>query len=207
MDFDKAFAACPVISILRGIDRHEVDDVSDALVNAGIRIIEVPLNGPGALASVERLAHRYGESVLVGAGTVLTPEAVIDVRDAGGRLIVTPHVAHDVIEEAKAEDLICIPGCATPTEGFTALAAGADALKLFPGEAIPPAIVKAWRAVFPKDARLLVVGGVGLDNIAAYRAAGADGFGIGGALYAPGRPAADIATRAHHLVAALHAPT
>ncbi len=92
-------------------------------------------------------------------------------------------------------------------EGFTALAAGADALKLFPGEAIPPAIVKAWRAVFPKDARLLVVGGVGLDNIPAYRAAGADGFGIGSALYAPGRPAADIATRAHHLVAALHAPT
>ena len=185
MDFLEALDACPLVAILRGITPDEVDAVADVLVGAGYRIIEVPLNSPDPLRSIERLAQRYGETTLIGAGTVMTPEDVIDVRDAGGELIVMPHLDGDVIEEAKAENLTCIPGVATPSEGFAALSAGADALKLFPAEAIPPMIVKAWRAVFPPQAKLLAVGGISLANIADYVAAGTSGFGIGSTLYAP----------------------
>ena len=199
MDFESAFSACPLVAILRGITIDEIDDVSDALIAAGFRILEVPMNSPKPLGSIERLAQRHGEVALIGAGTVMTPEDVIDVRDAGGELIVMPHLDSDVIEEAKAEKLICVPGVATPSEGFKALGAGADALKLFPAEAIPPNIVKAWRAVFSPDVKMLAVGGISSDNMAAYYAAGTDGFGIGSTLYAPGRATSDIAASASKL--------
>ncbi len=202
MDLAQAMKACPLVAILRGITLDEIDPVSDALIAAGFRIIEVPLNSPEPLRSIERLARRHGEVALVGAGTVMTPEDVIDVRDAGGELIVMPHLAPDVIEEAKAEDLACVPGVATPTEGFNALASGADALKLFPAEGIPPKLVKAWRAVFPPATQLLAVGGITADNMAEYIAAGAAGFGIGSSLYAPGQPAEVVAAAARNLVAA-----
>lgn len=201
MHFDRAITTCPLVAILRGIKPEDVDAVSDTLVEAGLRIIEVPLNSPQPLKSIERLANRHGDDVLVGAGTVMTPDDVIDVRDAGGQLIVTPHMDVDIIDEAKAEGLTCIPGSATPTEAFTALTAGADAIKMFPGEAMPPPVVKAWRAVFPAETRLLVVGGVNADNIKAYQAAGASGFGIGSSLYAPGRNLSEIADAARTLVA------
>ena len=199
LDFDSAFSACPLVAILRGITAEEIDTVSDVLVAAGFRIIEVPMNSPKPLSSIERLARRHGEAAMIGAGTVMTPEDVIDVRDAGGELIVMPHLDPDVIEEAKAEKLACIPGVATPSEGFKALACGADALKLFPAEAIPPQIVKAWRAVFPPAVKMLAVGGISTDNMAAYVMAGTDGFGIGSTLYAPGRHADDVAASAGEL--------
>ena len=199
LDFESAFSACPLVAILRGITLDEIDDVSDALIAAGFRIIEVPMNSPKPLGSIERLARRHGEVALIGAGTVMTPEDVIDVRDAGGELIVLPHLDRDVIEESKAEKLVCIPGVATPSEGFKALGAGADALKLFPAEAIAPKVVKAWRAVFPPDVKMLAVGGISSDNMAAYFAAGTNGFGIGSTLYAPGRAATDVAANAGEL--------
>lgn len=202
MDFLEALDACPLVAILRGITPDEIDAVSDILVGAGYRIIEVPLNSPDPLRSIERLAERHGDHALIGAGTVMTPEDVIDVRDAGGELIVMPHLDVDVVEEAKAENLICIPGVATPSEGFAALTAGADALKLFPAEAIPPKIVNAWRAVFPADCKLLAVGGISAANIGDYMAAGTSGFGIGSTIYAPGRSLADIKTAAEDLVEA-----
>ncbi|MGI9521385.1 MAG: 2-dehydro-3-deoxy-6-phosphogalactonate aldolase [Hyphomicrobiaceae bacterium] len=203
MDFASAIQACPLIAILRGITPDEVRDISDVLVEAGIRIIEVPLNSPDPLVSIERLVRRHGEFVLVGAGTVMTPEDVIDVRDAGGELIVSPHFASDVIDEAKSQKLYCVPGAATPTEGFNALASGADALKLFPAEAMPPKIVKAWRAVFPAGTRLLPVGGISEENMETYMAAGASGFGIGSSLYAPGRSASEVGNLATSLVSAV----
>jgi 2-dehydro-3-deoxyphosphogalactonate aldolase len=199
---DQALSACPLIAILRGITPDEVVDVGQALLDSGLRVIEVPLNSPEPFTSIERLAGRFGEDALIGAGTVMTPDDVIEVRDAGGELIVMPHSDSEVIEETKAEGLFCLPGVATPTEGFAALTAGADGLKMFPGEAMPPKIVRAWRAVFPPAIRLLPVGGVSAENIPEYLKAGASGFGIGTSLYAPGRSAGDVRTRAQELVAA-----
>ena len=193
---------CPLIAILRGIKPEEIDAVSDALVKAGLRIIEVPLNSPEPLRSIERLARRHGETVMVGAGTVMTPEDVIDVRDAGGELIVMPHMDTEIVDEAKAEGMVCVPGVATPTEAFQALTAGADALKLFPAEAISPAIVKAWRAVFPPDTIMIAVGGVSADNIARYAAVGTAGFGIGSSIYSPGKTADEVGASARQLLGA-----
>lgn len=200
-----ALARQPLVAILRGISPAEVDAVGDALAEAGILVIEVPLNSPEPLVSIERLARRHGSATLIGAGTVLSPAAVADVAAAGGRLIVMPHSDAAVIRAAKAAGLFCVPGVATPTEAFAALAAGADALKLFPGEAMPPPIVKAWRAVMPPDVELIPTGGVSVANIAAYLAAGADGFGIGSALYKPGVTASEVADGARALVAAVAA--
>ncbi len=200
MDFAEALNACPLVAILRGIKPNEVDDISDALFEAGIRIIEVPLNSPEPLRSIERLAERHGDHALIGAGTVMTPEDVIDVRDAGGELIVMPHMDPEIIDEAKAEGLTCVPGVATPTEGFHALTAGADALKLFPAESIPPKVVKAWRAVFPAETRLLAVGGISAENILDYAAAGTSGYGIGSSLYSPGKSAAEVLANARELL-------
>ena len=202
MEFNEALNACPLVAILRGIKPEEVDAVSDALFEAGIRVIEVPLNSPEPLRSIERLAERHGDHALIGAGTVMTPEDVIDVRDAGGELIVMPHVDLEIIDEAKAEGLTCVPGVATPTEGFNALTAGADALKLFPAESIPPKVVKAWKAVFPPETRLLAVGGISAANIIDYAAAGTAGFGIGSSLYSPGKPAAEVLANARELLQA-----
>lgn len=201
-NLDDAIAACPLVAILRGITPDEILDVGQVLFDAGFRVMEVPLNSPDPLKSIEKLASQFGGNALVGAGTVMTPDDVIDVRDAGGELIVMPHSDSEIIEEAKAEGLFCLPGVATPTEGFQALTSGADGLKMFPGEAMPPHIVKAWRAVFPDTIKLMPVGGVSPETISDYFAAGASGFGIGGALYAPGRSIDDIKARAIALVAA-----
>lgn len=198
---DEALDECPLIAILRGIQPDEALDIGQALYDAGVRVIEVPLNSPTPLKSIEALAGQFGGNALIGAGTVMTPDDVIEVRDAGGELIVMPHSDVEVIDEAKAEGLFCLPGVATPTEGFAALTNGADGLKMFPGEAMPPKIVKAWRAVFPEAVKLLPVGGVSVDNIPEYLSAGASGFGIGSALYKPGRSAEDVRSMADKLVA------
>jgi 2-dehydro-3-deoxyphosphogalactonate aldolase len=194
--------ALPLVAILRGVEQGDAVAIGQVLVDAGFPALEVPLNSPEPLRSIAGLAEAFGERVLVGAGTVLDPADVGRIAAAGGRLIVMPHADHAVIRAAKARGLWCIPGVATPTEAFGALAAGADALKMFPAEGLPPTVVKAWRAVLPKEAWLLPVGGITPEGMAPYLAAGADGFGLGSALYQPGRTPAETAARATAFVAA-----
>ena len=181
----------PLIAVLRGITPEEVSAVAGALIDEGFRVLEVPLNSPRPFDSIQSLAREFGARCLIGAGTVIAPSDVARVRDSGGALIVMPHGDTAVIREAKRLGLTCIPGVATPTEAFAALTAGADALKMFPAEALPPAALKAWRAVLPREALVFAVGGMKPDNMAPYWAAGADGFGTGSNLYAP---ASDVAT-------------
>jgi 2-dehydro-3-deoxyphosphogalactonate aldolase len=195
----------PLVAVLRGISPEEVDQVADALVDAGFRILEVPLNSPRPYDSIRRLAEAHGTTCLIGAGTVLRVEDVARVREAGGRVVVMPHADLAVIREAKRQGMVCIPGVATPTEAFAALDAGADALKMFPAEAIPPAALRAWRAVLPKDALVFAVGGMKPDNLGAYWAAGASGFGTGSNLYKPGTPAGVVREVAAAYAAAVRA--
>ena len=185
-------APMPLVAILRGVRPDEVVAVGEQLHAAGFRIIEVPLNSPEPFDSIGRLARALGDRALVGAGTVLAPADVGRLAEAGGRLVVMPHADVQVIQEAKRLGLLCLPGIATPTEAFAALAAGADGLKLFPGELIGPPVVKALRAVLPPGTRLFPVGGITPETMAAYVAAGADGFGLGSALYKPGMAAAEV---------------
>lgn len=178
-------AEFPLIAILRGLRPSEAEAIGDALVDGGFRIIEVPLNSPEPLKSIEALAKRFPD-MLIGAGTVLDPDDANRVKDAGGGLILMPHSDPAVIRRAKELTLSCVPGVTTPTEGFAAVRAGADALKMFPAEMLPPAIVKAWKAVFPPELVLMPVGGVTPEKLKPYWESGARGFGLGSALYAPG---------------------
>jgi len=198
-----ALALCPLVAILRGVRPDEVEAIGDAIIEAGFSMIEVPLNSPDPLASIALLARRYGPEVLVGAGTVLTTQNVADVKAAGGRLIISPNVNGDVIRASVASDMISLPGFYTPTEAFAALEAGATGLKLFPAEGASPAYLKAMRAVLPKDLPMLAVGGVTPDNLAQWRAAGAQGAGLGSALYQAGLSAADVGERARAFIAAI----
>lgn len=191
---------CPLIAILRGVTPDEVIGIGDALVEAGIGIIEVPLNSPDPLRSIEALARHVGDGILVGAGTVLTVEQVGQVARAGGRIIVSPSTDYEVIAATAAEGLASAPGYFTPSEAFLALKAGAHALKLFPAEAATPAVVRAQRAVLPKHVPLLIVGGVTPDAVGTWFDAGADGFGLGSALYKPGRTPAQVAAQARAFV-------
>jgi 2-dehydro-3-deoxyphosphogalactonate aldolase len=202
-EFRRYFDRCPLIAILRGVRPEEVEEIGDALIAAGIRIIEVPLNSPNPLESIGRLALCFGDQALIGAGTVLQPEDVARVAAAGGLIIVSPGFDAAVVRATVAAGLVSAPGFFTPSEAFAALAAGAHALKLFPAEAAPPAVVKAQGAVLPADVPLVVVGGVTPEKMAGYRAAGADGFGLGGALYRPGQTAREVAEHARTFVAAL----
>jgi 2-dehydro-3-deoxyphosphogalactonate aldolase len=186
----------PLIAILRGLKPESAEAVGHILVEAGFRIIEVPLNSPDPFRSIQILADAMPKNVLVGAGTVLDPQQVHGVRDVGGRLIVMPHADLEVIRLAKEQDLVCTPGVATPTEAFAALKAGADAIKIFPAEAIPPAVVKAWRAVLPKETVVLPVGGIKPDNMKPYLDAGANGFGLGSALFTPSMSVEEIGRNA-----------
>jgi 2-dehydro-3-deoxyphosphogalactonate aldolase len=178
---------CPLVAIIRGVTPGEAEAIGDAIFEAGIRIVEVPLNSPDPLVSIERLAARFGERMLVGAGTVLEPSDIGRVWDAGGRLIVSPDTNIEVIAATAAIDLISSPGYFTPSEAFAAVRAGATALKLFPAEAASPAMLKAQLAVIPKDIPVFVVGGVKPDNMRPWLDAGAAGFGLGGGLYLPGQ--------------------
>lgn len=187
----------PLVAILRGLRPEEALDIANALVGANFRIIEVPMNSPQPLESIRLMSEALGERCLIGAGTVLQPEQVTEVAAAGGKLIVMPHADTRVIAAAKRAGLYCVPGVATPTEAFAAIQAGADAVKLFPAELLTPPVLKAWRAVMPRDLPMLPVGGITPDNMAPYIAAGANGFGLGSALYAPGRDANDVGRRAH----------
>jgi 2-dehydro-3-deoxyphosphogalactonate aldolase len=194
-------AECPLVAIIRGVTPDEAEAIGAALWEGGIRIAEVPLNSPDPFASIERLARSLGDRALVGAGTVLRPEQVAQVRDAGGQVIVSPNTYAPVIEAAAAAGMVSLPGYFTPSEAFEALRAGATGLKLFPAEGASPAVVKAQRAVLPKDVPLLVVGGVKPDAMQPWLDAGANGFGLGGGLYVPGQSAEETAAKARAYVA------
>jgi 2-dehydro-3-deoxyphosphogalactonate aldolase len=178
----------PLVAILRGLTPAEAPAIGQALTSAGFVLLEVPLNSPQPLDSIAALAAQH-PALLIGAGTVMNAADVRDVHAAGGRLIISPHFDAEVVHEALRLGLACMPGVATPSEAFAALKAGAHALKLFPAEMIAPHVLKAMRAVLPVSVPLLPVGGIGTDNMAAYRKAGASGFGIGSSLYKPGQPA------------------
>ncbi len=203
--FDQALQSCGLIAILRGLRPGDAAGVGAALYGAGFRVVEVPLNSPEPLESVRILRRTLPPDCVVGAGTVLAPAQVAEVRAAGGQLVVLPHCDPAVIRAARAEGLWVTPGVATPTEAFAALAAGATALKLFPAEALPPEVVKAWRAVLPAGTRLVPVGGITVARLAPYLAAGAAGFGIGSAVYRPGAGAEEVGARAAALVGAWRA--
>lgn len=193
----------PLLAILRGVTPEDAVAVAAALIEAGIAVIEVPLNSPQPLDSIGRIVNAFGDDALIGAGTVLDPTAVERVADAGGRLIVAPNCDPRVIRAARAAGLAAVPGVMTPTEAFVALDCGADALKLFPSEVLPPAMLKALAVVLPTDARMLAVGGIRPETMAPYWSAGAAGFGIGSALFKPGKPIAEIASDARRFVGAL----
>jgi 2-dehydro-3-deoxyphosphogalactonate aldolase len=200
----QALAQLPLIAILRGLTPKEALAIGEALVSSGFAIIEVPLNSPEPLKSIAALTQQFPQT-LIGAGTVLNAQQVQDVHAAGGRLVVAPNFNPAVVAQALALNMVVLPGVATPTEAFAALDAGAHGLKLFPAEMISPATVKALRAVLPKAAALMPVGGITPDNMAAYRKAGASGFGLGSALYAPGRSAELVGEKAVAFVRAWQA--
>ena len=192
----------PLLAILRGIAPHEVDEVGDVLITLGFRILEVPLNSPDPYDSIQQLAKRYSGSALIGAGTVLKPEQVPQVADAGGALIVSPNLNSEVVKATKRMGMISVPGVFTPTEAFQALDAGADALKIFPGDVISPSYCRALRAVLPKDTLLVVTGGVNAANLAEFLSV-SNGAGIGSALYSPGKAIKQIRGDALKFVHAL----
>jgi 2-dehydro-3-deoxyphosphogalactonate aldolase len=202
-DFAKAFSACPMVAILRGITPEEAEAHVAELVEAGFTLIEVPLNSPSALASIALLSNRFGEQVIIGAGTVLTKASVVEVHAAGGKLIVAPNFDPRVAEASRELDLIYGPGVATASEIFAAIEAGAHFLKLFPAELIPPAAVSALRAVVPASVPLVAVGGVSPTTMAPYLQAGAAGFGLGSGLYRPGQSPAETGEKARGYIAAL----
>jgi 2-dehydro-3-deoxyphosphogalactonate aldolase len=202
MTWDEVLRARPLIAILRGLQPDEAVAIGEALVGAGFLCIEVPLNTPQPLESIRALRAALGDLALVGAGTVLEPGQVADIAEAGGQIIVSPNMDAGVIAAAKAAGLVSLPGVFTATEAFAALKAGADGLKLFPAEIAGPAAVKALKAVLPRGCPLMPVGGIEPETLAPYLAAGAAGFGIGGALYKPGWTAAQVGERAAAFVAA-----
>ena len=195
----------PIIAILRGITPAEAVPACAALIDAGITSIEVPLNSPDPFASIGQMAREFGGRALIGAGTVLNVADVARVQEVGGRLIVSPNCDPEVIRATAAAGMESWPGVMTPTECFAALKAGATGLKIFPGSLLGPDGLKAIRAVLPPGTRVYAVGGAGPDNFAAWIKASADGFGIGTALYSPGRSVEEISERARHIVAAYDA--
>ena len=186
----------PFVAILRGVQSNEIISIARVLVDSGFSIIEVPLNSPDPLASITNLSNEFCEKILIGAGTVLQKTDVLDIKNAGAKLAVAPNANPEVITAAKDGGLITIPGIATPTEAFTAIGLGADALKLFPAESAPPEVLKAFKAVLPKPFPVLPVGGITPEKIEPYIIAGASGFGLGSALYKPGSSAKEVHEKA-----------
>ena len=197
--------ACPIVAILRGIQPAEVEAIGAALLAEGLNILEVPLNSPNPLESIRRLHAAFGERALIGAGTVTTEDEVAAIARAGARLMVTPHCDPSLVLAARARGMIACPGFFTPSEAFALLAAGADALKLFPAEAASPAVLRALLAVLPKGTAVLPVGGMAADTIAAWKAAGAAGFGAGSSIYRPGDETAAVRAKARALRQAIDA--
>jgi 2-dehydro-3-deoxyphosphogalactonate aldolase len=196
---------CPLIAIIRGVTPADAEAIGDAIQEGGIRIIEVPLNSPDPLKSIELLARKFGDSMLVGAGTVLSVGEVEEVRAAGGRIVVSPNTNVDVVAATARAGMVSSPGFFTPSEAFAAIGAGATGLKLFPAEGASPAMLKAQLAVIPKEVPVMAVGGIKPDNMQPWLKAGAAGFGLGGGLYQPGQSPADTLAKARAYVAGLEA--
>jgi 2-dehydro-3-deoxyphosphogalactonate aldolase len=192
MNFEDSFRQMPVIAILRGVKPTEAVTIAEAVFESGIRVIEIPLNSPEPLASIRRVADAFSGRAVVGAGTVLSEAEVDSVAESGGRIIVSPNMDPQVIRKTKARGLVSAPGIMTPSEAFAALAAGADVLKIFPGEFFSLPVIRAMAAVLPKASVLVLVGGVTPEAIAAFRGSPVKGFGVGSSLYRPGMSAADV---------------
>jgi 2-dehydro-3-deoxyphosphogalactonate aldolase len=202
-DFRRYFAECPLVAIIRGVTPAEAEAIAGALYEGGIRIIEVPLNSPRPFESIRTIADSFGDRALVGAGTVLDPDDVAKVKDAGGRLVVSPNTDIPVIEATVTAGMVSSPGYFTPSEAFDAILAGAHSIKLFPAEAASPKVVKAQKAVLPKEVPLIVVGGVTPESMPGWLEGGADGFGLGGGLYKPGQDVQTTLEKARAYVAAV----
>ena len=194
---------CPLVAILRGVTADEAEAIGEAAYEGGIRMLEVPLNSPDPLHSIELLAKRFGERALVGAGTVIDAADVARIRDAGGRLIVSPDTNAQVIAATAAAGMVSCPAFFTPSEAFTALRSGATALKLFPAEGAAPAVLKAQLAILPKGVTVMIVGGIKPDNMRPWIDAGASGFGLGSGLYKPGQSPSETLDKARAYVAGL----
>jgi 2-dehydro-3-deoxyphosphogalactonate aldolase len=201
--FERYFQECPLIAIIRGVKPDEAEAIARALYEGGIRIIEVPLNSLDPLTSIRSIADVLGDRALIGAGTVVDLQDVERVKGAGGQLVVAPNTNPQIVSAAVAAGLASLPGFFTPSEAFTALACGATAIKLFPAEAASPTVLKAMRAVLPKEATIVVVGGVTPESIRGWTDAGAGGFGLGGGLYKPGQSPEETLAKARTYVAAL----
>ena len=202
MNLEDALEACGIVAILRGVTPDEVVAVSETLYDAGIRVVEVPLNSPEPFASIEKLSKTFPDKMVVGAGTVLTVQDVNLLKAHGGQISVSPDCNEATISRAVELGMVPLPGVFTPTEAFAALRAGAKYLKLFPAEVASPATIKAWKAVLPKHAKIYAVGGVTPENMGDWLAAGASGFGIGSSIYKHGMSMAKISESAHSLVSA-----
>ncbi len=201
MNLSQMLKEMPLLAVLRHITPSDVMAISDVLVEAGFLCLEIPMNSPHPCESIQKISKAYGDRVLVGAGTVVTLEQVQQVADAGGKIIIMPHTDVRIIEKAKKLNLYCVPGVCTPSEAYSALHAGADALKLFPAEGISPAVLKSMCAILPKNLALIPTGGIIPEKMAPYRAAGASGFGLGSALYKPGDTPVQVAKQAKIFVA------
>lgn len=195
--FQHRLQSFPCVAILRGLEPDNALEIGYSLIESGFGIIEVPLNSPQPLKSIERLAKAYGDDVIIGAGTVLSSQAVIDIQNAGGEIIVSPNMNKDVIVKTKSLGLLSAPGVQTPTEAFGAIDAGADAIKFFPGEAVNPAIFKAMKAVLPHDFPTLIVGGIRPELMEDYLKAGATGFGIGSGVFKAGDNVDNVSEKAN----------
>jgi 2-dehydro-3-deoxyphosphogalactonate aldolase len=202
MNLEDALKACGIIAILRGVTPDEVVEVSEALYEAGVRVVEVPLNSPEPFKSIELLAKAFSGRMVVGAGTVLSIQDVNVLKASGGQISVSPDCNPETIARAKELNMVPLPGVFTPTEAFAAIRAGATHLKLFPAEAASPAVIKAWKAVLPKNIKVYAVGGVTPDNMGDWLGAGASGFGIGSSIFKPGMTAAAVKEAAGKLVSA-----
>ena len=202
-DFSSTLKQHPLIAILRGITTADVIDIATVLIEKKFTIIEIPLNSPNPIESIRLLANRFGDDALIGAGTVTDTASVRLIAEAGGKLVVMPNGNKDVVQAAKGRGLTAIPGIATPTEAFAMIEAGADALKLFPAEGIPPTALKAMKAVLPYTLPILPVGGITPERMVEYQKAGASGFGLGSALYKPGMSVSEVEHNANQFNQAL----
>lgn len=202
MNLEDALEVCGIVAILRGVTPDEVVAVSQTLYDAGIRVVEVPLNSPEPFISIEKLSKTFAEKMIVGAGTVLSVQDVNVLKAHGGQISVSPDCNEATISRAVELGMVPLPGVFTPTEAFTAIRAGAKHLKLFPAEVASPQTIKAWKAVLPKNVKIYAVGGVTPENMGEWLAAGASGFGIGSSIFKPGMSMAKISESAHSLVSA-----
>jgi 2-dehydro-3-deoxyphosphogalactonate aldolase len=203
--FSEYFESCPLIAILRGIKPNEILTIGEVLIEAGFRIIEIPLNSPEALKSIELAANHFAKDILVGAGTVLNTDEVQKVSNAGGCLIVSPHADPAIVAKTKALNLFAIPGFCSVTEAQSMIQCNADALKLFPAEGNPPETLKAIRAVLDRSIHILPVGGITPEKITPYLKAGANGFGLGSSLYRPGDKPNEVSLKARDFFNAMKA--